>query len=448
MSVNDVASPPSGAGGNVRWGIATLLCVGTVINYFDRVNLSVASTGIMSEFHLTKTEYGFLLSSFLWSYSLMQIPVGALLDRYGVKWPVRISAILWGMASLITAAASGLGMIKLSRILLGISEAPAFPANAKATGYWFPLRERGAATSLFDAAAKFSNVLGLPAISLVVAWYGWRSGFVATAIVSMAFAVVFWIVYRDPGDMPRLSRAEMAYITTGGAQEPGTAPADAGADILFFLRQRKVWGLLIGFSAYNYTIYLFLTWLPGYLQQQLGVTVLKSGIFLVVPWLVATVTDVAIGGFFVDYLIRRGGEPTRVRKTVVTIGLLLGVTAAGAAFTRDPVVAVAWLTVSLAGLAFAAPVFWSIPALIAPRGTVGTLSGIINFSGQLAAAAAPVIAGYIADHGGFGPNFLLTGVLLVIGILAFVFMTGPLERIVMPGANLVAAPSEEGRSAR
>ena len=140
--------------GNVRWRIAALLGVGIVINYFDRVNLSVATTPLIKEFHFTNAEIGLLLSSYLWSYTLLQIPVGTLLDRVGIKWMMRIGTILWSVASFMTAIVSGLGLILLSRILLGIGEAPAFPGASKATGYWFPIKERGRATSLVQRAPR------------------------------------------------------------------------------------------------------------------------------------------------------------------------------------------------------------------------------------------------------------------------------------------------------
>lgn len=152
--------------GRVRWGIALLIGVGIIINYFDRTNMSVATKPLMHEYGLTKGQMGILLSSFAWSYALLQIPIGALLDKIGIKWLMRVGTLLWSVATLMTALVSGMGLIILSRILLGAAEAPAFPSASKATGYWFPIQERGLATSSFDAAAKFSNVIGVP----IVAW--------------------------------------------------------------------------------------------------------------------------------------------------------------------------------------------------------------------------------------------------------------------------------------
>ena len=422
--------------GHVRWGIAALLGIGIVINYFDRVNLSVATTPLIKEFHFSNTEIGLLLSSYLWSYTLLQIPVGALLDRVGIKWIMRVGTILWSIASFLTAIVSGLGLILLSRILLGIGEAPAFPGSSKATGYWFPVRERGRATTAFDAAAKLSSALGLPIVALAVASWGWRAGFWMTGILSLVYVVVFWLLYRNPSESKRLSEAERGYIVEGGSQPEGAVPTNTATNLGFLLRQRKVWGLTLGFTCYNYAFNLFLVWLPGYLQTQLHATVLKSGLYLIVPWLVAAATDVLIGGFLVDRLISRGSDPTKVRRTLFTIGMLLGITAIGASFTTNVNIAITFLTISLAGLAFAAPIAWSIPSLIAPKGTVGTVGGIMNFLGNLAGIVAPIIAGIVADRIGFGVNFLITGAILLAGIFCFLLLLGRIEQIEAPPSEI------------
>ena len=160
--------------GRRRWVIGLLLGVGILINYFDRVNISVAAPQLQQEFGLTPADIGLLFSAFFWSYAILQVPVGIVLDRWGVMRVSRIGAFLWGAASAIVAFASGFGFILVARILLGVAEAPAFPANSKATGYWFPRGERATATAIFDAAAKFSNVIGVPLVAVAVVSFGWR----------------------------------------------------------------------------------------------------------------------------------------------------------------------------------------------------------------------------------------------------------------------------------
>jgi MFS transporter, ACS family, D-galactonate transporter len=419
--------------GNVRWGIALLIGIGIVINYFDRTNISVATKPLMQEYGLSKGQMGILLSSFAWSYALLQIPVGALLDKVGVKWLTRIGTVIWSIATFMTAMVSGMGLIILSRILLGAAEAPAFPGASKATGYWFPMKERGLATSAFDAAAKFSNVIGVPIVAFAVTEWGWRGGFWLTGILSLLYAVMYWIFYRDPKEAKYLSEDERNYIEEGGAQVEGEASGGIMRNLGFLLSQRKVWGLTIGFAAYGYTFYLLLTWLPGYLETQMHMTVLKSGLYTIIPWIFATLTDIIIGGWLVDYLIKKGKNPTKVRKTLIVIGMIMGLAVAGAAFTSNPVVAIIWITIALSGLAFSAPIGWSIPSLIAPKGTVGS---IMNFLNNVMGIAAPIVTGYIAGGtGSFATGFIVAAVVLVIGILSYVFLLGNIEQIKTPYAH-------------
>jgi ACS family D-galactonate transporter-like MFS transporter len=419
----------------LRWGIGVLLGVGILINYFDRVSLSVAVPQLEREFGLSADQLGWLLSGFFWSYALLQIPTGMILDRFGVTSVYRVSAFLWSLASGATAFASGFIGILAVRLVLGVAEGPAFPASAKATGYWFPRGERATATAIFDAAAKFANVIGVPLVALAVVQFGWRWGFIITGLLSFLYFLAFLIVYRDPSRHPRLSPAERDYIRAGGATREGAAQSGEVAMLGYLLRNRKVWGLTIGFAAYGYSFYLFLTWLPNFLVQSMHMSILKSAGFTAIPWIFATIADLVVGGWLIDHLIARGYDETPVRKTVLVLGMLLGLAVFGATVTTDPVWAIFWISVALSGLAAAAPVGWSIPSLIAPRGGTGTISGVMNFLNNMMGVVAPVTTGYIVGAtGSFVGAFLTAGIVLVIGIVAYVFILGRLEPIADPPA--------------
>ena len=418
---------------NLRWMIGLLLGFGILINYFDRVNLSVAHPSLTKDFGIGDIEYGYLLSGFAWTYAILQIPVGVVLDRYGVVLIGRLGAFFWGIACFITAAASGFWHIFIARMILGVAETPAFPVSSKATGYWFPLNERGLATSLFDAAAKFSNVIGVPIVAAIAFYYGWRAMFVVTGVVSLIYFALFYIFYQNPSQDKRLSDEERRYIVDGGAQPEGVATAGGGATLGYLLSKAKVWGLTIGFSAYGYSFYLFLTWLPSYLVKTQHWDILKSGLFTAIPWAVATITDLVIGGWLVDYLISRGYESTRVRKFLIVLGMLLGLAIAGATTTTDPNIAIIWISIALGGLAFSAPIGWSIPAIIAPKGSVGTVGGIMNFFNNVMGIAAPIVTGYIVgETQSFTNAFLTAAVVLIVGILSYIFLLGKIEPIPEP----------------
>ncbi len=422
-----------------RWRIALLLGVGVIINFFDRVNLSVAITPLKSEFALSTVAIGYLLSTYSWTYVLLQLPSGPVLDRYGVKPVIRISAFLWSVASFATGLARGFAGIISARLLLGVAEAPTFPGNAKAIGVWFPRNERGLATAIFDASAKFASAIGIPIVAVVVHYWGWRMSFLFTGVLSLGYFGLFWFVYRDPSDDPLLSLPEREHIAAGGGQAEATVDPNRAASLSFLLRRKKVWGLALGMAAYNYNFYLFLTWLPGYLSTALHLNILRSGFYTAIPWLAATTSDLLVGGWLVDHLIRSGRDATRVRQTILVAGLVLGIAVAGATRTTSPRVAIFWISIALCGLAASAPIGWSIPGLIAPAGSTARVAGIMNFVANVPAVLAPVITGYLVGSSeSFRRPFLVAAAILVAGIFSYLFLLGKIEPIPGPSSTTAA----------
>lgn len=422
-----------------RWRIALLLGVGVIINFFDRVNLSVAITPLKSEFALSTVAIGYLLSTYSWTYVLLQLPSGPVLDRYGVKPVIRISAFLWSVASFATGLARGFAGIISARLLLGVAEAPTFPGNAKAIGVWFPRSERGLATAIFDASAKFASAIGIPIVAVVVHYCGWRMSFLFTGVLSLGYFGLFWLVYRDPSDDPLLSLPEREHIAAGGGQTEAMVDTNRAASLSFLLRRKKVWGLALGMAAYNYNFYLFLTWLPGYLSTELHLNVLRSGFYTAIPWLAATASDLLVGGWLVDHLIRSGRDATRVRQTILVVGLILGLAVAGATRTSSPRVAIFWISIALCGLAASAPIGWSIPGLIAPAGSTARVAGIMNFVANIPAVLAPVITGYLVGNSeSFRRPFLVAAAILVVGIFSYLCLLGKIEPIPGPSSTTAA----------
>ncbi|MCM3727862.1 MFS transporter [Neobacillus cucumis] len=419
-----------------RWSIVFLIAVGVVVNYFDRINMSIAMPLMQKEFHLSPGQVGIFLSAFAWSYALLQLPVGPILDKIGVKWVTRAATMIWTVACLLTAVANGWGLIILSRVLLGVGEAPFFPAAAKAVSQWVPRNERSKAIATYDAQSKLSNAIGAPIIALIVTEWGWRGGFTATAVLSFLYAVVYWVWYREPHEDKRLTKEEYTYITEGGSQSSDVASGSAMQNIRYLLSKRKVWAVFIGFAAYGYSWFLFLTWLPGYLATEMHMSILKSGWYSAIPWIVGTITEIVIGGWLVDRLIEKGYNRTRVSKTFLVIGLLFGLSIIGAAFTHSANVAVFWISMALGGLVVTSAVAYSIPTFIAPKGTVGTLTGLLTFGNNSMAIVAPITTGFIVQAtGSFMYAFLLAAAILIVGILSYAFLLTDLEPIESAGSG-------------
>jgi MFS transporter, ACS family, D-galactonate transporter len=416
-----------------RWGIAVLLGFGVLVNYFDRVNLSVSQDALHNAFGISTVTFGYLLSAYSWSYAAFQLPSGLILDRLGVKLVGRISTFIWSVASFAAAISTALTGFLGARLLLGVGEAPTFPANAKAVGYWFPSQERSLATAIFDSMAKFSSAIGVPAIGLLMLRFGWRWSFAATGLISLLYFVLFYLFYRNPSEDKSLSSTERAFIRQGGAQPEDQATAAKGAPLEYLLRQKKVWGLVLGFASYNYTFYLLLTWLPSYFSSAHHIDLFHSAMYTSVPWLFATFVDILVGGWLVDKLVQQGRDASFVRRAILIGGTTFGLGVFGAAYAKTTIGALVWISLSIGGLSAASPVGWSIPSLIAPRESVGTLGGILNFGNQLSAIAAPIVTGYVAQttHSFFWA-FGVAAIFLVVGIAGYAFLLGRIEAIPEP----------------
>ena len=410
-----------------RWRIAWLLGLGVLVNYFDRVNLSVSHGALYTAFGISDVAFGYLSAAYNWSYALCQLPVGVVLDRFGVRRVQRNGIFIWSMASFAAAITPNLAGFFGARLLLGIGEAPTFPANAKAIGTWFPQHERSFATSLTDAAAKLASAIGVPLLGILLIRVGWRWSFAATGAISLLYLLLFRRVYCEPEEDAELSDAERHLIAEIRANEP---PAASGPELSLgaLLRQRKVIGLSLGFGAYNYVFYLLLTWLPSYLSMALHIDLLHSFLYTGVPWLIATATDLFVGGMLVDALVSRGWNAELVRKIVLVVGTACGLGILGAAHAHSAMRALAWISLSIGGLAAAAPVGWSIPALIAPRASVGKVGGIVNFVCQVSGITAQILTGYIvrATHS-YALAFGISAMYLLLGIAGYLVLLGRIE---------------------
>ncbi len=412
-----------------RWRIAFLLGFGVVVNYVDRVNLSVSQSALFADFGISMITFGYLSSAYNWTYALLQLPVGVWLDRFGVRRVGRLSILVWSAASFAAALSKSVHAFFAARLLLGVGEAPTFPGNAKAIASWFPERERGLPTAIFDASAKLAPAIGIPLLGVLVVHLGWRISFAATGVLSLLYFGLFYFIYRDPSEDPDLTPQELQYIQQAAGQPGPERSLGHSTSLLDLLRRRKVLGMALGMGAYNYSFYLLLAWLPSYLSVMYHVDLLHSAFYTAIPWIFATVVDVAIGGWLVDFLIRRGWNADYVRRCVLIGGTICGLGLLGAGVARSTTAAILWISLSLGGLATAAPVLWSVPGLIAEKEMVGRVGGIANFWGQVSAIGAPILTGYAVAHThSFTSAFQVAAAYLLVGIGSYLFLLGRLER--------------------
>jgi MFS family permease len=415
-----------------RWTIGLLLGVGVLVNYFDRVNLSVSHDALVGSFGITPQTFGQLSAAYSWTYAACQLPTGVILDAFGVRKVTITSVFIWGIASVAAAFAPGVVLFFLARLLLGIGEAPTFPANAKAVGAWFPSNERSLATAMFDSSAKLANAIGVPLLGLLLLRVGWRWSFGFTAMLSFAYMGLFALLYREPGrfSMRNIIRTEGIGSDTDAAQI--IAPP---IPLSHLLRQKKIIGLAIGSGAYNYVFYLLLTWLPTYLAQTLHITLRQSFLYTGAPWLVAALCGLLIGGVLVDTLIKIGFNASNVRRAVLIGGTVCGLGIVGAAFAHSVASALIPITIAIGGLSAASPVIWSLPSLLVPNTSTGKVGGIINFANQISAIVAPILTGYtVQKTGSYVWAFAIPAVYILLGILSYIVLLGRVEAIDVRGA--------------
>jgi ACS family D-galactonate transporter-like MFS transporter len=385
---------------SVRWRIFLLILLIVAINYVDRASLSVAMPTISEEFGIDAAAQGILLSSFFWTYALMQIPGGWLADRYGARPIIAGATILWGVFQALAAFATGWMGLLLARLGLGLAEGPTFPAGGKLNAVWLPAKERGRGAVIIDGGAPLGTAFGgLIIAGLMGAFGSWRTAFVVAGLGTVAAGLfAYWYIRDKPREQPATNEAEAEYIEREHAKEDEllTPREAARTNVAGFLRFRSFWGMLFGWVGFNLVFYGLVTWAPNYLAQErhLSLAAIGGATFIIFG---AGFVGEIVGGFLADHWKERGGAPNIVMRSVLGISAVLTtVSTFLLAFVSSPVAAVALLASTLFFLRWGG-LYWSIPPTLTDRARVGVLGGIMNFAGNVAGILVPIIVGVIVQ---------------------------------------------------
>jgi len=413
-------APPALKDSPQRWSLMILLGAAMLFCYAQRSAVGVAAKSMSDDLGFNPATTGVLLSSFFWVYAFMQMPSGWLVDRFGVRRTYAISFIFWSLMSLLTGLANGLAALILLRVLLGAGQAVAFPASSRAVANWFQESERGLVTGLYLAGVRYGTALVSVFGGWFLTYYDWRWFFVVVGAVSLVW-VAPWMGF--------LKKWEGKGTAQASTERQGASFVES----LALLKQRSVLGIFLGFFAYNYVWNVFLNWLPNYLEEELGFTKKETGVLNAIPYVAMSVIIVISGGLS-DWLIRRGYEEKRVRKIFIAIGMLICCLVVPAGFVEDRMTAVWLLSISLSGLGVASPNTWALTQAVSSKKIVGTVSGIQNFGGNVGAALAPMVTGFIAHFtGSFAMALALCGVILVAGVIVFWFVVD--EKVELAGSG-------------
>ncbi len=400
----------------------------TVVNYIDRMTLSVLAPTIMEQFDMTNVAYSRVVFMFLLAYTISQTVSGKVLDRVGTRAGFMLFVGVWTVASMLHAAARSVTQLGACRFLLGIGEAGNWPGAAKAVAEWFPVRERAFAMAVFNSGASIGAVVAPPLIVWVALTFGWRYAFFIGASLSMLVLTLWFLFYRTPERHPRLSEAERAHILSD--QTPAeAAAARSRRPWLSLFRHRQVWALVAGRFFTDPIWWFLISWLPNYLKTERGFSLALIGMLAWIPFLFADVGNLSGGGLS-SLLIRRGWSVDRARR-VVMLGsaFLVPVGVAAVVTTRSDAVALAG--VSLIAFSFQS---WivnviTIPSDCFPKQDVGSVAGIGGTAAGVASMLFTLLVGYLVDHFSYAPVYLLVGVMGPLGAVLFFLIMRRIERV-------------------
>jgi len=390
--------------------ILFLIFTGTMINAIDRSSMGAANSFIAKDLHLDPATMGIILSVFGWTYVLFNLPAGWLSDRFGTKKVYGIAASIWSIASAMTGLAKTSAHLIISRAFVGLGEAANFPSATKVVAENFSPASRNTATGIYLAGLRLGYAL-TPGIMIgLMVWFGsqahpnWRMAFIITGLGSLLWVVLWFSTFREnvrPKKNGKTSRLNQALT-------------------LELLKKRNTWAIVCIKFFQDYIYYLYLTWLPSYLIEERHMDLEAVAFYATLPWVAGMMAQPLIG-MLADFLIKKGLDPTKVKKSLLVLMQLIALTIVGAAFAPSAETAAWCLIIALAAESASTAILWTLPQDLAPRGTAGTLGGIMNTAGAGAAIVSPMMTGFIVQYAGFPAALIAGGCSLAFSILSVCF---------------------------
>lgn len=405
--------------------LLALLFFTVVINYMDRINISVAASAISGDLGLSKEAIGIIFSAWAWTYTALQVPGGLLADRFHARILYPILLVGWSVATVIQGLVSSLAALVGCRVAVGAFEAPSYPINNKVVTEWFPPEQRASAISVYVSGQFVGLAFLAPVLTILLVEIGWRGFMIATGLMGVAWAVVWYVLFpRRKGDNAVEEEAE----------NPTEDVPEQKIDFSVAFKHPKLWGIYIGQFAIGSVFIFFLTWFPTYLTEYRGIEIVKSGFMAAVPYLGAF-CGVLLSGFSSDWMVRKGMSAEISRKAPVMIGIALSTAIVGANYTTDNALAIMFLTISFFGVGLAS-ITWVFVSLLAPKAYVGLVGGVFNCFGGMSAIVTPIVIGLLISDDNFAPAFLYIGAVAIMGFLSYLFVVGKIEQVDAPSQEV------------
>ena len=402
--LKSVAVPP------VRWAIIGVLSLGMIIAYVSRSALAVplALPEFIRTFHLSITDRGVLNSAFFWTYAVLQIPAGWVVDRYGVKFPYFLGFAIWCLASASTALTQSIPQLIVVQVLLGVGQAVVVPASYRWIRHHFVEQERSLAIALYMTGTKIGPAIGAPLTAWLLGMYDWRVMFVLIGLGGLIWLVPWLMLVRN--DDRQIERAAV--------KREGTKPIPFGR----IMASPVIWGTIIASFCYMYFVYFCMTWMPAYFMERRHLSLGKMGLYTFFSFGgMATVATLA--GWGADRLIGRGHNPVTVRKWFTIAGFSIACTELIGARATSLETALVFAVVSLSGLGLATANYWALTQTLIPGAAIGRISGIQNCACSVAGIVAPILTGWLLQKtGSYEAPMMTVLVVLLVGVLSYLFM--------------------------
>ncbi|NLR40498.1 MFS transporter [Novosphingobium sp. ERW19] len=384
----------------LRWWIIALITLGTILNYLARSTLSVAAPTLKTEFAMTTEQYSWVVLAFQASYTVMQTVAGAVLDALGTRLGFFLFAVGWALSNMAHAFATGWMSLAFFRSLLGASEAAAIPAGTKTVAQWFPAKEKPLATSLFQMGTSVGNMIAPPLVAFCILAWNWQAAFLVTGALSLVWAGMWWVAYRDPAEHPRLPQAERDAIVAMN-QPDATKPATKGQ----VLRSRSFWAIAVPRFLAEPAWQTFNFFIPLYLVAVWKLDLKSIALWAWLPFLAADFGSLA-AGLLPPWLMKRGSSMLSSRKITMTMGALCMVGPACIGLATSPEMAIALFCIGGFAHQLLNGALITLCADVFDSRTVGTASGMAGTSAWIGGMLFTLLIGQSADVFGYNPLFV------------------------------------------
>jgi ACS family hexuronate transporter-like MFS transporter len=394
----------------VRWWMLALVFFATTINYLDRILFANLIPLIRADLNIDNKDYGWINGAFQITYTIGFLAAGKLVDRYGTRIGYAFSLVWWSLAAMAHAAAQSGWSLAFWRGMLGLGESGNFPAAMKAVAEWFPRKDRGLATGIFNAGTNVASMIGPPVFVWIAAAAGWRVCFLAIASTGFVWLVFWCATFRSPQQHPGVNAAELAYIHS---DPPATAARIGLAEAI---RHKQTWGFGLAKFLADPVWWFYLYWIPPYLYDVRKFNMSEIGWSLPFIYLMADVGSVA-GGWFSGFLLRRGWPVAKARKTALAVCACLMPVGAASVLVEDPIVCILLISVATsAHQGWSANVFTTATDLF-PKAAMATVTGFGGCLGGIGGFFfSAVLPGYVVTHFGYTPVFVTLGTFHLIAL--------------------------------